>query len=151
MSTAYALDFPNRHLDSETGRFIQSDPHAGELVNPKTYNSKYLYVVNNPILNIDPNGMDVVMDPMVVLNVMKFYAFAFNFKINSANALLFQKGDYVGNMLKNISDNGASSFAVSDYFSTPVKAVIVVAYSIVNLKTLEQRVGKIFNFFKNLF
>ncbi len=45
-----------RYLDSETGRFIQSDPHPGSAGAPITLNSKYIYANNNSMNNIDPSG-----------------------------------------------------------------------------------------------
>lgn len=44
------------HLDSETGRFIQSDPDAGTMRNPASHINKYIYVQNNPAKFVDPNG-----------------------------------------------------------------------------------------------
>ncbi len=45
-----------RYLDSDTGRFIQSDPHPGVTSNPLTFNSKYSYVLNDPVNSADPTG-----------------------------------------------------------------------------------------------
>ncbi len=46
-----------RYFDSESGRFIQSDPDAGRLSNPSSFASKYAYVQNNPTSLIDPFGL----------------------------------------------------------------------------------------------
>lgn len=45
-----------RYYDSETGRFIQSDPHPGIRTVPSSYNSKYIYAANSPGLHRDPSG-----------------------------------------------------------------------------------------------
>src|SRR3989344_4862550 len=44
-----------RYYDSDSGRFTQSDPMVGNLQNPQSLN-KYVYVLNNPINNYDPDG-----------------------------------------------------------------------------------------------
>jgi hypothetical protein len=41
------------------GRFVSPDPHGGQLDNPQSLN-RYAYVVNNPLHNVDPTGMDCV-------------------------------------------------------------------------------------------
>lgn len=45
-----------RYLDCETGRFVQSDPHPGVMSDPMSFNSKYNYVSNNPLIHTDPSG-----------------------------------------------------------------------------------------------
>ncbi|MFA6237880.1 MAG: RHS repeat-associated core domain-containing protein [Bacteriovorax sp.] len=49
--------FRARYLDSDTGRFIQADPHQGAKNLPASFNSKYIYTLNDPINSIDPNGL----------------------------------------------------------------------------------------------
>jgi RHS repeat-associated protein len=54
------LDYAiNRHYDSQQGRFTQVDPigmGASSLENPQTLNL-YAYCANDPVNNIDPNGL----------------------------------------------------------------------------------------------
>ncbi|MFH0838443.1 MAG: RHS repeat-associated core domain-containing protein [Patescibacteria group bacterium] len=45
-----------RYYDPLIGRFISSDPWEGDLQNPQSLN-KYTYVLNNPIMLVDPSGM----------------------------------------------------------------------------------------------
>ena len=45
-----------RYYVPEIGRFIQEDPHPGVLNLPRTYTSKYIYVMNNPQRYTDPRG-----------------------------------------------------------------------------------------------
>ena len=68
VKTSYT--FTNRELDEESGlyyyraryyapdlgRFLTEDPHPGVLREPSSYNSKYSYVLNNPINGTDPEG-----------------------------------------------------------------------------------------------
>lgn len=59
--------FRARYLDSETGRFIQSDPHPGAMRAPSSFNSKYAYVSNNPARYVDPNGeMPVILAGILI-------------------------------------------------------------------------------------
>jgi len=48
-----------RYYDPETGRFISKDPGFGRLGNPQTLN-RYVYVLNNPLKYIDPDGRENV-------------------------------------------------------------------------------------------
>lgn len=66
--TAYA--FTNREIDEETGlyyyrarfydpgtgRFLTADTDPGQLMSPPTFNSSYVYSLNNPANRVDPNG-----------------------------------------------------------------------------------------------
>ena len=45
-----------RYMIPEIGRFIQEDPHPGDLRNPITAINKYVYAGNNPVMNVDPDG-----------------------------------------------------------------------------------------------
>ena len=45
-----------RYYMPEIGRFIQEDPHPGRLKSPSTYNSNYIYTLNNPLKYRDPSG-----------------------------------------------------------------------------------------------
>lgn len=48
--------FRARYYDAHSGRFLQEDPHPGKFRNPVSFNSKYTYANNNPILFKDPDG-----------------------------------------------------------------------------------------------
>lgn len=45
-----------RYYDSSVGRFLQEDPHPGELSLPITVVNRYAYTGNNPINFPDPSG-----------------------------------------------------------------------------------------------
>ncbi|MAZ46920.1 MAG: hypothetical protein CME65_00060 [Halobacteriovoraceae bacterium] len=74
VATSYG--FTNRENDVETGmmyyraryympnigRFIQEDPSPGNVVIPDTFNSKYIYVANNPTGMVDPYGKSFISD-----------------------------------------------------------------------------------------
>lgn len=62
-----------RHYDSITGRFIQSDPDAGFLNNPKSFNSKYSYAISSPLNFTDPSG-ESVFDKFKALVTGQFLA-----------------------------------------------------------------------------
>jgi RHS repeat-associated protein len=53
------FDTPNRELSPNQGRWISPDPsgsRAVDPVNPQTWNL-YTYVLNDPLVNIDPSGL----------------------------------------------------------------------------------------------
>jgi RHS repeat-associated protein len=55
------LDFAEaRYYNNQHGRFTAVDPlmTSGKSINPQTFN-RYVYCLNNPIRNVDPNGMQV--------------------------------------------------------------------------------------------
>ncbi|MFP5491655.1 MAG: RHS repeat-associated core domain-containing protein [Bacteriovoracia bacterium] len=45
-----------RYYDAHSGRFMQEDPHSGDIRNPITVTNRYVYGGNNPVMNVDPNG-----------------------------------------------------------------------------------------------
>jgi RHS repeat-associated protein len=53
-------DFGARYNSSQFGRFMSPDLLAGRVVNPQTLN-RYAYVLNNPLLFVDPNGLQAQM------------------------------------------------------------------------------------------
>ena len=52
--------FGARYYDPETGRFITKDPDGGDVTDPQSPNP-YVYVKNNPLNLIDPDGELVVV------------------------------------------------------------------------------------------
>jgi RHS repeat-associated protein len=55
-------DFLNREYDPVQGRWISPDPsglNAADPSNPQSWN-RYAYVLNNPLANYDPDGLDCV-------------------------------------------------------------------------------------------
>ena len=51
-----------RYYSADIGRFLQSDPHPGLLINPITLINKYVYAGNNPINYTDPTGASFFSD-----------------------------------------------------------------------------------------
>jgi RHS repeat-associated protein len=52
--------FPERTLRTSQGRWLSPDPAgmaAADPSNPQSWN-RYVYVLNNPLIAIDPNGLD---------------------------------------------------------------------------------------------
>ena len=54
-----------RYYDSEIGRFVSVDPWKGDLRDPQSLN-KYAYTRNNPIIYIDPTGMEYRLIDLIV-------------------------------------------------------------------------------------
>ena len=54
-----------RYMMPEIGRFIQEDPHPGNMINPITGINKYSYVVNNPLRFTDSAGR--FLDPVSIV------------------------------------------------------------------------------------
>ena len=48
--------YRNRYYDAHSGRFLQEDPHPGLNREPSSFNSKYAYVMNDPLNFSDPEG-----------------------------------------------------------------------------------------------
>ena len=46
-----------RYMMPEIGRFVQEDPHPGQVTLPSSFNTKYVYTGNNPIQLVDPSGL----------------------------------------------------------------------------------------------
>jgi RHS repeat-associated protein len=63
-NTAYY--FPERHYQSGQGRWLSPDPAGLAAVNPTNPQSwnRYAYVMNNPLTNVDPLGLDYCQDSM---------------------------------------------------------------------------------------
>jgi RHS repeat-associated protein len=56
-------NFGKRYFGSSLGRFMTPDPllNSGHPANPQSWN-RYAYVLNNPLSNIDPTGLECVWD-----------------------------------------------------------------------------------------
>ncbi len=57
--------FGARYYDSEIGRFITKDPDGGDVTDPQSLNP-YVYVRNNPVNLVDPEGRQVVEGIFVI-------------------------------------------------------------------------------------
>jgi len=57
--------FGARYYDPETGRFITKDPDGGDVTDPQSLNP-YVYVKNNPLNLIDPDGQQVAEAAVLV-------------------------------------------------------------------------------------
>ena len=61
-----------RFYDPESKRFLSRDPIKGEEIKTHGMNS-FLYVENNPLLAVDPNGTDLqVLDQLIYNNLKKY-------------------------------------------------------------------------------
>ena len=57
--------FGARYYDPETGRFITKDPDGGDVTDPQSPNP-YVYVKNNPLNLIDPDGQQVAEAAVII-------------------------------------------------------------------------------------
>ena len=48
-----------RYYEPALGQFLTADPDPGSLDSPNSFLSKFTYVANNPIANIDPSGLSL--------------------------------------------------------------------------------------------
>jgi RHS repeat-associated protein len=55
-NTEYIDYMHARHYDPNVGRFLSVDPVRGDAHHPQSWN-RYSYVMNQPVNNIDPNGL----------------------------------------------------------------------------------------------
>ena len=80
----------------EIGRFIQEDPDSGSIVAPKSFNAKYIYVGNNPVQYVDPQGLYMQI-------VYYIGAAVYNYAISNAaaNAMIYAAGSYIGGTIVN--------------------------------------------------
>lgn len=150
-----------RCYDSETGRFIQSDPHNGELIKPLTFISKYLYVLNNPVVNKDPDGREVVPPDFNTINgALTTWSIVSSFKFDVAKALLFQKGSFFDNLENNVLESGSyrgigTSYVLTGFIKPLIgeyaNPVLFNAYAIAHLDVLESRIKKVFKFIISIF
>jgi hypothetical protein len=58
-----------RYYDPSVGRFLQQDPDPGKLNIPMSFLSKYIYVINNPIMMSDPSGQSWLSEAFEYLGV----------------------------------------------------------------------------------
>ncbi len=77
---------------AETGRFLQTDPHAGYFKIPLTVVNKYGYASNNPMKFVDPSGE--IIGVLTVIAVSAVVGGA----VNKLNGGSFWKG-FVGGMV----------------------------------------------------
>lgn len=146
-----------RYLDSETGRFIQSDPDEGNLYRPLTKINKFIYALNNPVLLIDPTGRTVVTpDTKSILDVFGVMSVVMSLPLDITKALLFQRGSFFDNLGNNMNDSksiqgSVLTFAVVPQMTFPMKAAAFVVYAVVNINVLEARLEKAFKKILSIF
>ena len=61
-----------RWYDQNTGRFNRFDPFTGNNQDPQSLH-KYLYVHNNPVMNIDPSGNMTLAGGLAVTGIIAFF------------------------------------------------------------------------------
>lgn len=138
--------FRARMYDPALGRFLTEDPHSGELINPLTFISRYVALLNNPLINLDPTGKDVV--PPKLSDIQNSFRMIAIFSPATYVMPFFQHGDYISNVFKNINSagdfSGIGSSSAYNSFPQPLKYATLGIYAIINFKVLGGRIEKIF-------
>ena len=102
-----------RYYDSDTGRFLSKDPLRGELVDPGTLN-RYVYVLGNPVMGVDPEGLEEVNPSLV-----KYAEYTIKLTTEGWNALLLEFG-------KEIMAIGFANYLSSKGYADEATAVLAV-------------------------
>jgi hypothetical protein len=79
------MDYGARFYSPTLGRFLQPDTIIPSPANPQSYN-RYSYVLNNPLLYIDPTGHEACLDGICGLNPVEEY---FNYVLSQQTNALF--------------------------------------------------------------
>lgn len=95
-----------RVYSPDIGRFLQVDPDSGRLQKPNTFNSKYVYVGNNPQKFIDPTGEFGIVAGLIIVGAV--VGAATNAKALSDSAIKFSFLDYAEAVLVGAALGGAN-------------------------------------------
>ncbi len=95
-----------RFYDSDVARFLSLDPKASDY--PTL--SDYVYVANNPIFFIDPDGKDIIPGNEVALNLFNQYVSTFNYTDKKGNS-------HSGKTLFGIVDNNKGGYTTEHRYS----------------------------------
>jgi len=116
------IDFMNaRTYDSEIGRFLQRDPHAANYPGI----SPYVYVANNPLIFIDPDGRDIRItrndEDKTILVEGNFYYNSSQLdpggNFGSVEALISNLNSWATDIVSAVSEMGLGDYSVSVNFS----------------------------------
>ncbi len=105
--------YRSRYYSPEQRRFVQEDKWRGEISDPATYVDKYLYVYNNPIIYIDPEGerrhnpfteAPLALLDFAVLIPLHFWRAKRNFKRDLAKERKANRGNKRGPLITYFED-----------------------------------------------
>ena len=85
-----------RYYDSQSGRFLQKDPHPGNLTVPVSVTNGYAYVGNRPTYHADPSGRSFLTNVMNLVGRYEEIAFrvsTYNLLGNGAYRFLSHLGN----------------------------------------------------------
>ncbi len=128
-----------RYYDSKIGRFIEEDPHPGKASIPKTLNSKYIYTLNNPTNNVDPEGKFLVTIGVFLLAAAKVGAITTVATVAIQAAL----GNLSGLSAQQIFTFAAQSFIVNTIsagFAIGTAGILTGSTSLLGLSLLDKLV-----------
>ena len=108
-----------RYYDPVVGRFLSVDPVGPALGNAFNFN-RYGYANNNPIVNVDPDGREAILDSRNLIN-------------GPGHSIVMSPGDHGGNSAsrsipKNTPDSMRQYFVKSDDQSMKEAAVATMDY-----------------------
>nr|BDT28445.1 hypothetical protein BHI3_19110 [Bacteriovorax sp. HI3] len=124
-----------RYYDASVGRFVQSDPDAGSILSPNSFNNKYSYVGNHPLNYVDPSGK-IKLKTFIA----GYFLGVFNYLYVAARSTFFN--GKIGDRFDNLVISSAA--LVFAFKTAPITAGVAL------LTTGVQNRNKKGNFFDNL-
>ncbi len=114
------IDFGARQLDKELGRWFNIDPLAEKYYQWSTYN----YVMNNPIILIDPNGKEVQVSSTTNKDNTKTVTFIVTVGISNRAGLKKSKLDHYTNLVTSKIEELYSGYDSKS--KTTYKTIVIV-------------------------
>ena len=107
-----------RWYDPEIGRFVNLDQI--EYLAPETLNglNLYAYCLNNPVMGVDPNGTDAILQ--LVFSVLMYIGFAFGAILDKSKDIMKDMNDIGWNPFNSDESIVLKSRKVSFYKGVPV-------------------------------
>lgn len=100
----------------EIGRFIQEDPDSGLNIVPKSFNSKYYYALNSPVVHSDPSGRII---PFLIAGLIS----------GSIKALTAKSGGVLSNFASGFAIGLGASIATAAFAGVAVAGAAAFGFS----------------------